>query len=360
MYSRFGLTLVVNHACNLRCTYCYTGEKVSRRLPPTVGRKAIDRGLQSLIRGGQLDLAFFGGEPLIEPEVILELAVYARANAARREIQLALHMTTNAVVDSQAAWSVMMLPEMQLAVSCDGLPAVHDQCRVTAEGRPTSEKVLETIGRLIQNQRDFSAVMVVRPDNLAQLPAGMKFLYECGVRRFNPSLDLWTHWTRADGERLIAAVSHAADFWAERLPDCAVSWFDEKAARLMQAPLTESARCGFGVGEIAVTPQGNLYPCERLIAADEPDNPMRLPGTVFEGDDFWRGEPRHEVSHDACQPCSLKPWCSTVCRCSNYIRTRDTTRPDALLCLWDQACYRETVRTLQARSSVYADEGSIR
>ena len=74
MHARFGLTLVVNHACNLRCSYCYTGEKIGRRLPLATGRKAIDRAISSLSQNGTLELAFFGGEPLVEAELILELA----------------------------------------------------------------------------------------------------------------------------------------------------------------------------------------------------------------------------------------------------------------------------------------------
>ncbi len=352
MYARFGITLVVNHACNLRCTYCYTGEKLRRRLSLAAGRKAIDRALRSLSSRGTLELGFFGGEPLIEAELILELVSYARSEAARFDVELALSMTTNGTLDSPACWAVMMLPEMQLAISHDGLPSVHDRHRVTVDGHPSSRKVQETITRLVHERNDFRVVMVVRPDNVEQLPAGMEFLYGLGVRRFDPSLDLWTTWTRADGRRLNKAVRRAADFWAVHLPECGVSWFDEKAARMAQVPIRESARCGFGCGEIAVSPAGHLYPCERLIGADDPDNPMRLSGDVFEEDDFLSYWPAPGKSAQECTSCAIQSLCSTSCRCSNYIRTRDITRPDGLLCLWDQACLRETAGALQARTLV--------
>lgn len=218
VYARFGLTLVVNHACNLRCTYCYTGEKVRRRLPRATGQKAIDRAVSSIRSGGALDLAFFGGEPLIEAELILELIAYARREAAKREIQLTLSMTTNGMLDSAAAWQVMLLPEMQLAISHDGLPSVHDRHRVTVEGRSSSQQVEETIARLVHEQKDFRVVMVVRPDSVDELPAGMDFLYERGVRRFDPSLDLWTVWNRADGARLSDAIAARPTFGASGCP----------------------------------------------------------------------------------------------------------------------------------------------
>ncbi len=349
MYANFGLTLVVNHACNLRCEYCYTGDKLRRPMPPATGRKAIDRALNSVASGGTLELGFFGGEPLIEAELILEFADYARAQAQRRGIALSLSMTTNGTIDTPAAWTVMMLPEMHLCISHDGLPAVHDRHRVAIDGLPSAQRVEQTIARLIDDEREFRAVLVVRPDNVDSLAAGLDYLYSRGVRGFDPSLDLWATWTRADGERLHYSIAQAARFWGERLPDCSVSWFDEKATRLAPLPTNSTARCGFGQGEIAITPAGNLYPCERLVGSDEPDNAMRLTGDVLSGSDFLADGAAPGKSAAECAPCALLPTCSTTCRCSNYVRTGDVGRPDGLLCLWDQACHRETLRALHAR-----------
>jgi uncharacterized protein len=264
-------------------------------------------------------------------------------------------MTTNATLDAPAAWSVMALPEMQLAVSHDGLLHVHDADRVAVDGGTSSHRVQETMAHLIAVGKEFRVVMVVQPRTVDSLPDGMEFLYSIGVRQFDPSLNLWTTWTRADGERLKDAIRRAADFWGERLPACSVSWFDEQAARAAGVPTNETARCGFGDGEIAVAPTGNLFPCERLVGADEPNNPMRLPGHVFDGDDFLSCRPLARTLPAECQPCGLRSLCSTtICRCSNYVRTGDVNRPDGLLCLLDQACYRETVRVLNARAFVCA------
>jgi uncharacterized protein len=351
MHAHFGLTLVVNHACNLRCTYCYTGDKFGRSMPLAIGRKAIDRAVSSLSPSGTLDLAFFGGEPLIEADLILGLVDDARAQTARRGIHLALNMTTNGTIESSAAWKVMTLPEMRLSISHDGLPAIHNRHRITIDGQSSSQRVEATIARLIEAGKEFRVVTVVHPNGVESLSAGIKYLYSLGVRQFDLSLDLWTDWTRADGTRLGDAIGRAADFWGTRLPECSVNWFDEQAARAAGVPVPEIARCGFGHVEIAVTPVGNLFPCERLVGADEPNNAMRLPGNVFDGADFLDGNPLARTSPAECAPCVLRPICSTtICRCSNYVRTGDVNRPDGLLCLLDQACHRETVRVLQARA----------
>jgi len=162
--------------------------------------------------------------------LILELVKHARSEAARREVELTLSMTTNGTLDSPASWSLMMLSDMQLAVSHDGLPSVHDRHRVTIDGQPSSRKVQETMARLVHERKDFRVVMVVRPDNVETLPAGLDYLYECGVRR----LTLARPWTSGP-ERTGAsryAISRAADFWQEHLPECSVSWFGRKGRKI--------------------------------------------------------------------------------------------------------------------------------
>ena len=97
-----------------------------------------------------------------------------------------------------AAWKVMTWPGMAISVSHDGLPEIHDRHRRTSDGRPTSAIVLATIARLLAAGCDPNVVMVVRPDNVALLADGIRFLQAQGLRHLTPSLDLWTRWTPAD------------------------------------------------------------------------------------------------------------------------------------------------------------------
>lgn len=91
MYDHFGLVLLVNHACNMRCTYCYTGEKFNWPMSLATGRKAILRALASVTRGGVLELGFFGGEPVLCPCVGRRIEVTCRREdqpvAATEELQ---------------------------------------------------------------------------------------------------------------------------------------------------------------------------------------------------------------------------------------------------------------------------------
>ena len=238
-----------------------------------------------------------------------------------------------------------MRPEMRVAVSHDGLPRVHDRRRRTVGGNGTSDTVLDTVRRLLDAGQDIEIVSVVHPENVDSLTEGLRFLAGHGVTHFSPTLDLWTDWDQDDARRLRREITRLADFWRESLPRVSVSWVDEKAGRLAGLPAAPTARCGFGTGEIAVAPSGNLYPCERLIGSDRDDNPMRLPGHALEGTRF-EPIPAPGRSVSACGGCGIADHCNTTCRCSNYIRTRDVRTPDGLLCMFNQACLVETARVL--------------
>lgn len=346
MYDQFGITLMLTHACNLRCSYCYTGAKVERAMPLDVGYRSIDRAMASLNRLGTLDIGFFGGEPLLQAAMIKTLSVHARQQARLRDLKLSLSMTTNATVTGPDAWVVMMMPDLDLAISCDGSPEIHDRHRVTPAGSGTALRVTATIRQLVAASREFRVVMVVRPDTLEHLPRSIRYLQSLGVRSIHPSLDLWTGWGVEDIARLEHIVAKCANVWRRSLPNLGLSWFDEKAGMLTGASIGETSRCGFGRGEIAVAPSGRLYPCERLIGEDDPTNPMALPGNAMDGADFLKTSQSPERSHAACDACAMTSECDTVCRCSNYVRTGNISTPDRLLCAFNQACITATANVL--------------
>jgi len=350
MYVHFGLTLMVNHACNLRCKYCYTGAKFRQAMPLRVAQRAVDRAIQSLTLNGTLELGFFGGEPLIESELIIDIINYAISRAEWRGCDVVFNMTTNGTIVHPKAWKIITNRQMNVAISHDGLSVVHDTNRIGADGHASSAIVEETIHRIVDEEIEFRVVSVVRPDTVLHLPEGMEFLQSLGVRRFDPSLDLWAAWTRDDVRALTRSIASCADLWANWLPDTAISWFDRWTGQIYGVASTETARCSFGAGEIAVAPSGNLYPCERLIGEDRSDNRMRLPGHALDGDDFLEFLPAPTKSAVECNSCSLQSVCATDCRCSNYVRTGDVTRPDGLLCWFEQACFRETARVLADRT----------
>ena len=354
-YMRFGLTLMVNHACNLRCAYCYTGAKFSSPMPSQIAIASINRGFASLAPGGLLNLSFFGGEPLLESVRILDWMAHSREQAKASGKRVAFNLTTNATITNRESWLVMTNDELDLTVSFDGNPEIHDRNRRDVFGRGSSAAVEHTLRQLLESGRKVRVNMVIRPETLEELPNGLIYLHDLGVRSVDLSLDLWTTWTAADGLRLEKAVAQAAQLWRDWLPEFGLNWFDGKVGDLASLPRThEDTRCGFGDGEIAVAPSGRLYPCERLIGEDRPDHPLRLPGHALEGRDFLGSAVPPINDCAACSSCALNAACDTDCRCSNFVRTGDVNRPDGLLCLLNKATARAVQEVLDRDQPVFS------
>src|SRR5258708_32791343 len=166
---RFGLTLVVNHACNLRCSYCYTGAKFGSPMPWTTGATAIERAFRSLVPDGQLDLGFFGGEPLLESARILEWMGHSRSYARNSGKRVTFNVTTNGTITHRAAWQLMLADDLDLAVSFDGTLEAHDLHRRDVHGKGSAAKVAATLRQLIEAGKLVQVIVVVRPDNLEEI-----------------------------------------------------------------------------------------------------------------------------------------------------------------------------------------------
>lgn len=317
-------------------------------MPAEIGMAAIQRALRSLASGGQLEFSFFGGEPLLEARRIENWMDYARARGSDLGKRVRFNVTTNGTIVTCEAWRIMMTEDVDVAISFDGTPELHDRHRRDAHGAGSAAVVVRTLKALIGSEKPFHVITVVRPDNLAEMAGGLQWLYDAGVRQVHLSLDLWTRWTAGGCLRLEQFVRQAATLWRQWLPDFSLNWFDAKAAELAHlAPTEQTTRCGFGNGEIAVAPSGRLYPCERLIEIDRPDQPLRLPGHALEGEDFLEFQSVPFTRCSPCAGCALAFACDTTCPCSNFIRTGDANRPDGLLCRLNKATAQATAEVLK-------------
>ena len=91
-----------------------------------------------------------------------------------------------------------------MCVSHDGLPEIHDRHRRRGQ-EPTAMRAVDTIMHCLP-KGDVRVVMTVRPDSAAALPRGIEWLWQCGARRFDLSLDVWTKWDRAGLQALEAGA----------------------------------------------------------------------------------------------------------------------------------------------------------
>jgi uncharacterized protein len=165
--------LFATEACNFRCTYCYEDFALGRMRPHVVSgvRKLISARAAEL---GSLEIAWFGGEPMLAKRVVFEISRHAQAEASRCGFELRSHMTTNGYfLDEPNLLELTAAGVRGFQVSLDGAAESHDRSRRHANGSPTFERIWANLRAIRRSSLPVEVVLRlhISPDNLPGVEA---------------------------------------------------------------------------------------------------------------------------------------------------------------------------------------------
>jgi uncharacterized protein len=331
------LTLNLTHACNMACTYCYAGEKFGSAMSAETGRAAVDLALAGLsVRGApSLQVAFFGGEPLLAWGRLVDLTDYARAAAERAGVALTFQVTTNGTLLTPDRADTLGRHGFDVALSVDGIPEAHDATRPMAGGKTSGERVWEALDVALERCPSVTVIAVLDPANVAFLGESIEAFVSRGVRRLTLNPNWGAHWADAALEYWREGYERAAASYVEayRAEDpFTLNVFDDKIVLHLLGPSGRLHACGFGEWDLAVAPSGRLYPCGRAVGEDR--EPSLVMGDVCRGPMQTIAGPAHEESDlpKPCRGCALRARCASHCGCANREATGDPTLPGDVLC----------------------------
>jgi uncharacterized protein len=300
------LILHLTLRCNLRCVYCYHGD---RPHPPDMSESVLDRALELAAAGrGPFHLQLTGGEPSLVPALIARAA--RRARALARPCTIAIQ-TNGTGIDSELIRLIRKY-DITVGVSLDGPPAIHEALRGQAA------RTLGGLQRLEAERVPFGVTTVVTRDNAGVLDQLVWLLAGFGMAR-GIGLDLLVHKGRAapvspvapaDGAALAGGV--AAMLAAVR----AVNRLRPTPLTLREQVLLDKARsgggefCHAGRGQsAAVHPDGRLYPCGQTLADRRfaAGSVWRPDAEALQAPAFIRQRPQ------ACSDCPLQGRCPGDC-----------------------------------------------
>ena len=154
------LCLHICHDCNLRCRYCFADEGAyhSRRefMSLETAKKAIDFLIANSGDRRVLETDFFGGEPLMNFDVVKETVYYAKAEAAKRGKEFRFTLTTNGLLLKDEIAEFLNREMDNVVLSLDGRKEVHDAVRKTANGKGSFDLVIENLKNFVQIRGDKS------------------------------------------------------------------------------------------------------------------------------------------------------------------------------------------------------------
>ncbi len=332
------------HDCNLRCAYCFasTGDfhMQSRSLLSfEVGKAALDWLVAHSGHRHTLEVDFFGGEPLMNFPVIRQLVDYGRSLEAQHGKRFLFTTTTNGVALNDEIMSFLNEEMHNVVLSLDGRPEVHDRMRPTVNGRGSYEliapKALELVRRREQQRYYVRGTYTAYnldfgEDVLALADAGFEQLSIEPVVTdpANPY---------AITPDMIPALSEEyerlAGIYLERRAKG--KWFNffHFMVDLPGGPCLKKRLLGCGAGNeyVAVTPEGDLYPCHQFVGREG----YRM-GSVMDGS--FDGEMQrvfagnHVLTKPKCSTCWAKFFCSGGCAANAQAFHGDIHQPYEMEC----------------------------
>lgn len=357
-------TLLVTRQCNLRCDYCYVGKDIAP-MPLTRARRIVDFAFARTPPGTAVDFAFFGGEPLLEFDRVREIAAYIERHERYDAGTVQLGLVSNGTLFGDDIAEFVTGHRVAFGISCDGPPAVQDRFRRYRSGRNSSARVEATLRAAVAALPNLMVNAVYRPETVNALPETIDYFSGLGVRQIYLSPDFSAPWTAADGARLAAIYRRVGErymaFYRAADPHF-ISLIDSKIAVMLRGGYRPHERCSMGHGELAFTPDGAIYPCERLVGNGGGEHRIGHVDTGVEAQRMQCHRAGAEAAATPCAACGLQPYCMNWCGCSNYFSSGHYDHASAFLCASERAairCASEVFQTLEAElGDVFFDHAS--
>ena len=358
------LTLHLTARCNFRCRYCYEAPHGGGDMSWETARAAI--GLTAdLCRRENTDrsagIVFFGGEPLLRRDLIVETVNYCRQLSRQSGQLFHFKVTTNGSLLDESFLRDDPTSEIFVALSHDGVAPAHDAHRVDAAGQPTFGGLSGAIGLLLRWKPYAPVLLVTTPETVRHYAASVRYLFGRGFRYLICSLNHGAAWTAAALQELERQYGELAQWYEEetrREEKFFFSPFDTKIASRVFPGSCRRERCELGRRQISVAPSGRLFPCVQFV--DEGPAPEYSIGDVWRGIDEARRESlfqENAAEKASCQLCAIRERCNRFCGCLNKQATGSIDTVSPVLCAHERMCLnaadRVAERLFRLRSGMF-------
>ena len=323
------LCLHIAHDCNLACRYCFAeeGEYHGRRalMSFEVGKKALDFLIANSGNRRNLEVDFFGGEPLMNWQVVKDLVVYGREQEKLHNKKFRFTLTTNGVLLNDEVMEFCNREMANVVLSIDGRKEIHDHMRPFRGGKGSYDLVLPKFRKFAdsRDQKNYYVRGTFTRNNL-DFSEDVLHLADLGFKQISV-------------EPVVAQESEDYALREEDLPKIYEEY--DKLAREMVHREKEGkgftffhfmmdltggpcvykrlSGCGSGTEYLAVTPWGDFYPCHQFVGQEK-----YLMGNVDEGiirtdivDEF---KCCNVYTKEKCRSCFAKFYCSGGCAANSY------------------------------------------
>jgi uncharacterized protein len=319
---------------------------------------------ESASGGDGVDIGFFGGEPLLEFDLLRDVVDLIERHPRFDRSSVTLSVVTNGTVFTDDIADYLLQHGIVLCLSCDGPPAVQDRFRKYRNGRGSSPAVLKTLDAALERLPLVLVNAVYRPETLEHLPATVEFLSARGVRQIYLNPDVTAPWRPEDAAKLPAIFGELGRWYVAahlRNDPHFLSLIDSKITVILRGGYQAGERCQMGNREVAFSAEGRIYPCERLIGDGR--GGRHCIGSILDGytpsaAPAFRTEAA-AAAQSHCANCGLKDYCMNWCGCSNFLSTGRYDGMSPFLCAAERAAIATAAQAYQCldpvRPGIFSD-----
>lgn len=341
------LCLNIAHDCNLRCEYCFasTGDYHGGRklMPLEIAKKSIDFLLENSGNRNRLEIDFFGGEPLLNFDVVKAAVMYGRSIEGKYGKHIGFTLTTNATLLNEEIMNYLNENMDNVVLSIDGRKNINDRMRKTINGKGTYDIIMPKIKEFVNKRGDKSHyIRGTFTKNNIDFGNDVLALADEGFKEISIEPVI------AEREKKYALSEDDLPLIMEEYENLARSIIEyDKQGKgfrfyhfmidLNGGPCIYKrvSACGSGAEYFAVTPDGDLYPCHQFVGREG-----YLMGNVYEG--IKNNELREKFSENTvyhkpkCADCWAKFYCSGGCQANADAFNGDLKKPYDLECKLQQ------------------------
>lgn len=336
------MCLNIAHDCQLRCKYCFasTGDFGQGRklMSFETGKHAIDFLLENSGDRPNLELDFFGGEPLMNFKVVKQIVEYARSREAEYGKKFRFTITTNGLLLDDEKIEFINKEMSNVVLSIDGRKEVNDYFRVLPNGQGCYDMILPKYKKLVEGRGDKEYyVRGTFTNKNLDFSNDVFSLYEAGFDQISIEPVVGEGDEYALTEKELPAVFKEYEVLAKRILENEKKGgkfnFFHFMIDLDQGPcaIKRLRGCGCGNDYVAITPDGDIFPCHQFVGMDE----YKM-GNIDEG--TFNAEMKadfancHVYSKPECRKCWAKFYCSGGCNANNYQYMGDVRSAHKLSC----------------------------
>ena len=330
------LCLHVAHTCNLNCSYCfasqgkYHGDRAVMSFE--VGKQALDFLVANSGTRRNLEVDFFGGEPLMNFDVVKDLVAYARSIEKEKGKNFRFTLTTNGMLVDDDVIDFANRECHNVVLSLDGRKEIHDRYRVDYAGRGSWEQIVPKFQKFVKERGGKGYYMRgtfthANPDFLKDIQTMLDLGFnELSMEPVVCAPGDPSELTQEDLPIVLDQYEKLAELMLERDREGRPFTFYHYMIDLTGGPCIYKriSGCGSGTEYMAVTPWGDLYPCHQFVGDEK-----------FKLGDIWNGVTNKETqcefancnvyARPDCRDCWAKLYCSGGCAANAYHSTGSVT-----------------------------------